>query len=358
MLVRLDNLTKRRYLAEIIEVGTNNLKGYYKVRLLDFEDDNNNIIMAKERINRYIGENGQGSYYPLLPGDKVIIEFLGSLNTSAVIVDVFTPRSYSYKINTLDSSLLNNSEKYIVLKTHKNSRIEFDEKTNYTLYSYRSNLGYMKITDNNLTIYHNTDIKQTSNNNFSISSSNVKVTSNKTEIIGSKILLHSGSFNSSAQTINLNQLQIKEFSSKLSSCISKSEHINKLVKIQALDDKKLAKNLLQEYIQKELGNEIIQYKHDEKNPNHYMIIIPSIKSLKKSLVENQKQKNEVIKNIANQVKQNYEDNKEQLREKIISTAERIKNNIDFLKRHIQNNKDKLDKVKEIVEKIQYEISRC
>jgi len=162
-------LKKRSYLGEIVSVGINDLRGYYKVKLLDYEQPIE--IWVKDGLNNNI-HNRHGSYIPLQIGDKVIVEFAHDSITSGVIKECYKPKELSKKLSSFDDQLLNTYKRYVLISTREKSKLIYDENNAFIKINYRNGVGDITINNNSISAIHINDINQHANNNVNIVANN------------------------------------------------------------------------------------------------------------------------------------------------------------------------------------------
>ena len=312
-ILKTKKLTQRKYLGEIIEIGTNNLRGYYKVKLLDYEDVESPIIWVKDGINRYVSES-HGQYLPLLPGDRVIIEFTDELITSGVITKLHTSKRISDKLDKLDSEQLNNVNRYTLLRTDKNSRIVFDEFVNYAEVNFQNGRGLINYTPDNLSISHQNKINQFASTNISIISNNrININAqliNLDKVTGQNSINPANNQIANFKTFSTNlsnyKLALDSFNTQLSLLTQKhtEEDIDEVSYYEVLDA--LAKN--------QNGQNSILRAEFNPDTNEYIIHIKSIDTAIKQISDaiNEQINNSKVNELIDEIQKNYEKNKNRI----------------------------------------------
>ena len=349
-------LKKRSYLGKIVAIGTNDLRGYYKVKLLDYEQPIE--IWVKDGINNNV-HNNHGSYIPLQIGDEVIVEFTHESITSGIIKECHKPKDLSKKLSTIDDQLLNTYKRYVLISTREKSKLVYDENNAYIKIDYRSGIGNITINNSSVNIEHSNNINSRANNNVNITANN------QVNILAQQINLNQNQSSSNNKVTSPNQLQeqINLYNYQLSNT---SRAINfALVSIQnntkALE--KYLSNQSNELIEK-LTNNLSAYEQltqdnlftvkFEKDPQTKKetptIYIKSIDNILQNLNSRASIFKEQISNTLSQAKDNFYNSKNEL-------INELSSKLDNLREQITTLLNKLNELPEEYEQLKNQLTR-
>jgi hypothetical protein len=325
-------LKHRKYSAEIVEVGINELRGYYKVRLLDYEDDTQPVIWVKDNVNRYVS-NTHVQYLPLLPGDKVLIEFKEDTITSGVITQIITPKKVSDVLKQVDPNQLSHVNRYTIIRTDKNSLIAVDETSNQLTISFQSNTGKVTITPSSETVEHTKQVNIRAGNNITIASSNhVSIQSQRIDL---------GSGGASTSNTKVQSVDYATFQSHIERFNRIVETLNNAYQSYTAEDETTnVENQLQllKTVSNLSSNASVRVEYNETN-NTYVIYVKSINTYEQELKNKVEQaiENSKIEQTVEQLKKQHEQLVEQFLIKLNQQTFKLRAKISDALRYLEQN---------------------